>query len=1476
MFQSGFNARNRVAAQHGFRETELEATVGTCLAFGILGPLEVRRDGVELPVGGPRQRALLAMLLCHANEVVSRDVLIDELIRDEASDAPDRVLRVQVSRLRKSLANGDEDATRLVARAPGYVLRLAPDELDLHTFERLVHEGHEALARQDWRRASALLGEADGLWRGRALADLDGAPFARVEAQRLSDLRLLAIEDRIEADLALGDHVALCGELPALVDEHPLRERLRFQLMLALYRAGRQSDALALYRQTHRLLRDELGLAPSRRLRELERAILAQAESLGSQVEAPVARLIRGPDVCPFKGLNHFERTDATTFFGRERVVAELVARAADGGIVGIVGSSGVGKSSVLRAGVLAALAADALPGSSAWRQVVIRPGEHPGAHLRAVLGGTLRSILSGLEEEHRLVLCVDQLEELFTTCESASERDGFLADLWEAALEHRRRVLIVVALRGDFYTHAACHPGFAELLSHNHLLLGQLDRDELASAIVRPASRLGLTVEPALVEALVADAATQSGGLPLLSAMLVQLWEARDSDTLVYRHYRASGGIEAAVARLAEAVYDTLNDRGRAAAREVMVRLAADRDGVLIRRRARRDELERVDGGSDVLAALVSARLLTAGEDRIELAHEALLCDWPRYSAWLEADRAGRRLHAHLAAAALEWDARGQDPSELYRGARLGAALEWAAEHDERVDPLERAFLQRSRAMGERDQRRQRRQNQRLRALLVAVAVLLVVAVVAAALARSGQDSARAQARAALARQLGAEAVGEPRLDLAMLMARGAVILDRSTQTEASLLATLLRYPGVIATIGLPQPATRITLAPDGRTLAISDASGELRFIDARTHAARLPPVGQVLADQAPAYSPDGTLIAYRSSACRCGFIEVRSTRTDQLVAGLSAPSSMPSQVDAIPGRSVLVSPDDRTVLYAYWTTGSRRAYVQRWALPSGRPEGTMAIGSGPLLAVSLIDGGTRLAVLSRHSVAVYDTSAPRRPQILPLADAVPAGSLGALAPGGQIAAVATPSGSVSFIDAATGRLRASSRDGADPVAATAFANNGRVLVTVTRTGSVTPWSVPSGRALPTLAGPPSEVQDAALSPDGRTLYTASPGLILQWDLGGQRRFARSTRLSSPAGTGDDLSPPGPAFVLSPDGTRFAVRLGKRTVGIFSTASQRRLATFSVALAAQAITALAWSPRGDAIAAAGGSGFVELWSARGHQRRLLGLAPQLGQPEEVQALAFSPDGSLLAAGDANQTAPAHLGAGPGRTADLAVWRVATGARVAGAAELSAGDEPAVAPMGDVALAFSRDGRHLAMSRFDGSIAILDPRTGTLQQALDNPEGATALAFASDRTLVAGTPAGTVERFDIVTGTQVGAPLAAADGAVTGLALDPAETLLATSGRGAGGVKLWFGAAGAQSSEILTTQSGSTAVVAFSHDGRTLLAADDRGNAYTWPASPAAWEDWACRVAGRAITRAEWTGLVAGVPYSPVCVNAAR
>jgi len=307
------------------------------LEFALLGPLEVRDGDGPLALGAPKQRALLTLLLLNANRVVPRDRLIGELWGDSPPETAAKAVQVYVSRLRKLLP-----VDMLVTQAPGYMLKVAPESVDLRRFERLVAAAHGA----DAARAASLLAEALALWRGPPLAELWDESFARIEAGRLEDLRLAALEERIEADLALGRHAKLIGELEALIAEHPHRERLRGQLMLALYRSGRQAEALEAYRDARAAL-DELGLEPGVALRQLEQQILRQDAALEPAREPPAPRPVELP--APLADAPSSQLAGCERELDVLRAVLER-AEGGEGGFALVAAEAGAGKSGLVRA----------------------------------------------------------------------------------------------------------------------------------------------------------------------------------------------------------------------------------------------------------------------------------------------------------------------------------------------------------------------------------------------------------------------------------------------------------------------------------------------------------------------------------------------------------------------------------------------------------------------------------------------------------------------------------------------------------------------------------------------------------------------------------------------------------------------------------------------------------------------------------------------------------------------------------------------------------------------------------------------------------------------------------------------------------------------------------------------------------------------------------------------------------------------
>ena len=1400
------------------------------LAFRVLGPLEVLREGRPLRLGGERQRALLALLILSANELVPSDRLIDALFGPDAPATAGNALQVAVSRLRRLLDDGgsDGDGGVLLTRPRGYELRAGPEQLDTALFERLVAEGREALELGDPAGAAARLREALALWRGPALADLSLLEFAQPEIRRLEELRLAALMERIDADLALGRDAELVAELEALGAANPLQERLRGQLMLALYRSGRQADALTVYRDTRELLSDELGLEPSRALQKLERAILRQDPSL--EHETRPSRAV-GPEValvvCPFKGLAPFAAADAAYFFGRERLVAALVSRLAASTLVGVVGPSGSGKSSVVQAGLAPALKAGVLPGSEGWPQLVVRPGEHPRLELPA------------LDEGERLVLAVDQLEELFTVCRDEGERNAFLAQLVDLALDPNRRTLVIVALRADFYGRCAAYPRFAELLSGNHVLVGPMERDELARAIELPATRAGLQVERALVDALVADVAGEPGALPLLSTTLLELWRLRDTRLLRYQTYRHSGGVRASVARLAESAYGELSEAERGVARRIMLRLASGDAGAVIRRRVALDELdlEGDEAAARAVSVLTEARLLVVSEGTLEVSHEALLTEWPRFRSWLEEDREGRRLHAHLAASAREWAARGRDPAELYRGSRLAGALDWAAEHERELTEPARAFLDAGRIESERRVRR-------LRALLVGVVVLLALAVAAGVVALLQRRSAQHEARVALARELGAEALAEPRIDRAMLLAREAVNLDDSAQTEGTLLATLLRNPAApIKTFTLPLGVRplRISANPNGRTLVVSDNSGALRFFDARTGRENRPPFTDAMGYVPPVYSKDGALTLTIAAGDPPPGLQLLDSRTLRRIRLLRFdPRWQRSLLGAVTPFGL--SPDGRTAFFTYDVTKVQdgpefAAYLDVWDVLTGRLS-TRPLGSNDVIGGRLLGDGSRLVTVTSTEVATWNTRTLRK--LRSVHPHVRLGGYADVSPDGRTVAADLRAGGMGFVDAEGRVTHARTSKDHGPAFAFRFSPDGRLVATTHEDGTLNLWDPATGRLAETFLGHAGRAIGVDFSADGSALYGASlDGAIFEWGVGGDRGFGQRFTYG-PAIPKSPSIPLTPPLVLAPDGSGFAVQVGRAKVAIYVLPTLQRRALFS---AGSPLTGLAWSPDRSVLAVATLAGPVQLWRTTRRPRLLRKL---VGLPD-AQAVAFLPDGDLGATS---------------ATGELALWRADSGVL---ARKLALGS-PARS------IAVSPDGRRIAAGLDDGRVVVVDAAALRIERTVRPVGGpAVSLATAPDGTLLTGSTGGVVQRWNAATGTQIGNAALVAAGPVASISFGRDADRFTTIGLADSRAKLWTTTPLQQLGASFPRGAGESGHATITPDGSELVVVSSDGSGSVWPLSVSAWKSHACAVAGRNFTHEEWARLVHGEPYATTC-----
>jgi WD40 repeat protein/DNA-binding SARP family transcriptional activator len=1391
--------------------------MGSRLEFRILGPLAVRVDGMPVAVGGPKQRALLALLLLSANRVVSRERLIEELFAEQSINSADHALRNQVSRLRKVLGPAAVDEPRLVARAPGYLLRVEPGELDLEQFERLVAEGRESLGAGDAAAATDAFRAAERLWEGRPLADLEFEPFARVEVERLEELRLAAVEERIDAELALGRQPALVAEIEALSAEHPYRERFRAQLMLALYRSGRQAEGLEVYRRTRALLNHELGLEPGVELQELERAILTQdpALNLGPDGAEPAAP---ERDVCPYQGLAPFETADAEFFFGRERLVDELVGRLADAPLLALIGPSGSGKSSLLRAGLLPAL--------GGFEQVLLRPGD------------PLPSFAAG----ERTVVAVDQFEEVFAPSVAEADRRAYLGALVEAAWDPERRAIVLLAMRADFFGHVAPYVELADLVGPNHALIGPMSVSELRRAIERPAERVGLEVEPELVDALVEDVAGEVGGLPLLSTALADLWHARDGRTLTLRAYVRAGGVRSAVGRHAEAAFRALDEDRRQLARAILLRLVAGGEGeALTRRRVTRQELDvgTDDRVMDVLQTLVDRRLLVADETSFELVHEALLEHWPRLAGWLHDDAQARRVHAHLTEAAARWRAGDRDPGELYRGARLAAALELSGQ-GAALNGLERDFLAQSRRASVRSTRR-------LRALLAVTLALLAAAVVAGVVALGARGTARQQATDATAQRLGAQALVEPQLDRALLLAREGVRLDDATITRSNLLATLLRSPAAIAVSS--GDGSRIlddALSPDGRTLAVRTDRAHVLFLDAKTlHRigsfavnGSLSDVGSIGLPRSLAFSPDGRTLAVGDSD--------GNRALDYLVDARTYKQLTTTGSWGLVTADTTFAPDGKSFLAVDAVNGRETPVPTTLSLRSAHDGSLLRSTSKPLtggrLAGYTSDGRFLLEV---GAIASYllDARTFARVRMFDVT------GVAAVSPAADTAAFGRSDGSVRILDLRSGKERAMDRRAAGHVISIAFSRDGTMLATGSDDGGVALWDVPTASLRETLAGLPAGAVGPVFSPDGRTLYTsAENGTVIAWDVSGTRRLGRPFRFSPVPAPGPGPHPPAGnvanAVAVSPDSSRFVTSPASDRVTVWRAEPQRVIRELRGPCGN--VISLAWSHDGRLVAATGESLTAVVWSvATGKVVRLLrNSSPGSG-------VTFSPNDRLLAT--------VGLGS-PTATASVRVFDLQTGRRIA--------DESAQGSLQD--LDFSPDGRLLAATGLGDDIVIMNAEKWRVVRTISHPVLKGAIRFSPDgKTIATGDLHGNIDFWDPATGRQVGRTLGAQNGWTGSVSFNREGTELASTSPD-GKIRLWDLTSGKLIGSPLPGGGGS-GWGTFFPDGKHVITTFEDGTGVIWNVDPAAWAAQACSVAHRNLTRAEWRDFLPGRSYRAAC-----
>lgn len=673
----------------------------TEMRFHLLGPLGVETDGGPVDLGPHKQRSVLAVLLLNANEIVPTDRIIDLVWGEAAPRTADHSVQIYVSDLRKALANGGP-ADLIETRPPGYVLNVPPESVDAFEFEHLVRDGLAAVRTGDVAKGQPKLERALEVWTAAPLADFAYEEFAQGYIRSLEELRSDALEALGGLHLDKGRLEEARDLARQAVEADSLREEPRRLMMLALYRSGRQAEALRHYGDYHELLGEELGIEPSGDLRDLEERILLQDATLS--LEEPVTT-----EGNPYRGLRPFSEEDADVYFGRESLVGEVLDRLAEGqGFVSIVGPSGCGKSSAAMAGVTPCLrhAGDTV--------VVFQPGARPLWELAGAIDragfGSRASLLRQFEAnpaslastvKRPVVVIVDQFEELFTLAEpDAAIR---FSELIATAIRDPRSPLrVVTTLRADYYDKPLSMPALAVDFADSVVSVKPMTPVEIESAVVEPARAAGVGVEPGLLAQLVSDMGNEPGALPLLQFTLFELFEGR-SDGLTLADYERLGGLHGALTGGADELLGELDVQGRDLAEQLMMRMVQKGRALSTARPVPLRDL--LDLGvdrvalQDVLEAFGSRRLITFDRDAsgaavVEMAHEYLISEWPQLETWIEEHSEDLdRLYA-LDVAAGEWVDEGRSEDYLLRGERLERFEEWRDGTSLRLTTTESAFV--------------------------------------------------------------------------------------------------------------------------------------------------------------------------------------------------------------------------------------------------------------------------------------------------------------------------------------------------------------------------------------------------------------------------------------------------------------------------------------------------------------------------------------------------------------------------------------------------------------------------------------------------------------------------------------------------------------------------------------------------------------------------------------------------------------
>ncbi|MCT9931718.1 AAA family ATPase [Planotetraspora sp. A-T 1434] len=1211
-------------------------------------------------------------------------------------------------------------------------------------------------------------------------------------------------------------------------------------------------------------------------------AILKQAR----REDADVTRWERGS---PYRGLWPFEADHAPIFYGREQATARLVGKLAERlsgpGTVVVTGASGAGKSSLLRAGLLPALARGLLPvpGSEQWPRLLITPTRAPldelATHL-AALGAAdpvavrraladhphdthllvrQAMIASGSPDRARLVMVVDQFEEVFTSGETG-QREAFISALTSAGTlptgpDQQPRALIVVAVRGDLADRCAGYPALAEALQDGQFVVGPMTGPELRRVIAGPAAAAGLELESGLADAILDELGSRdgygAGVLPLLSQAMLLTWENREGNRLTSRGYGLGGGIEHAVQTSADTVYDGLPPDRQVIARSVFHRMTlVSRDGQLARRRVSRTELygqgDHADDVDAVLDAFTARRLIVLNDTTAEIAHDCLLQAWPRLRGWLSEDQAGHAVYGQLLDDARDWSDHGEDPSFLYQGARLTAVRQARAGWDAdpgRYPPMGETaeeFLAASKHAAERAEQAATRRRRWARIGVAGLTALSLIASLASLAAVRSERTAEARHKDALSRQLAAQSISLTGTDVVVsgLLAAAAghfAATDEARHAMLNALAMPIR--------GILDDATSVTFSPDGATLATTGHDGTVRLWDRATRKqVGSPLAGHTGSVHSVAFSPDGGTLATVGDDRtvrlwdRAGHKEVGSPLT-----GHSGPVHV-----------VAFSPDGRTLA----TAGEDGA--RTWDLATHKQIGGVFRGDEETDAVAFSPDGKTVATFGfGPGTGLWDLATHERISPSPASHTREDVTAVGFSPDGRTLATGGDDGSVLLWDVAAhkpiGPPLAGHKGGVRALALSRTA-----LAAADHDGRVRLWNLATHEPLGIpLTGQPSFVRSMAFSPDGATLATVGgDDTVRLWDAAGGKQAG--TPLTDQVGAAY-------AVAFSPDRTTLAT-VGDDTVWLWDAATRKQRGALRGKTGY--VTVLAFSRDGTTLATGGQDGVVRLWDVATREQAGTALTEHGGS---VYDMSFTTDGKVLGTVDAGQ--------------DVRLWDIPTHKRIG---RPLTGDSMRFADL----VAFGPGGRTVAAAgrEADGTVRLWDAVT---REQLGGPFRHTGdvevLAFSPDGTTLAtgevrdgalrsegGPPAdggeggltgeSTVRLWSLATRKQIGIPLGHA-GFLTELAFSPDGKSLA-GGSQDGSVRLWDLATYKQVGPPLT---GSLTSSAFSPDGRTLATTGTNG-ARLWDVGPPRDPvSSICAIAGRPLTRQEWDQYLPGEPYEKIC-----